>query len=216
MALLTSVPGRPVAVSDAANGAIEFMISAQSPEGAWGYANASDGADNTSITVWQVRALMEARSAGRKGLDAALGRAMRWLTARVDGKGRFGYERAGDSGADSGALTAMGASCVMDPRVAGMDLPVRKNIRAALAFLPEDIGVADFYRDFFLVDALQKAGDGEALALANGIRRNMTSRHAAAGNQDGSWTPDERWGSVGGKIYSTALAALSLDSRRRM
>jgi len=215
-ALLKAAPAPDRPVAGSLDMALRFIASAQSPEGAWGYTGGITGADNTSITVWQVRALLEAKSAGRQGLEAPAGRAVRWLAARVDERGRFGYESSGDSGTESGSLTAMGASCVMDPRLGGGTEDLKARVRLALALPPEETGLADFYRDFFLVDALDKAGDREAAEMAEAVRKAMTARHECSIQRDGSWTPDGRWGQVGGKIYSTALATLSLDSRRRM
>jgi hypothetical protein len=134
----------------------------------------------------------------------------------VDERGRFGYESSGDSGRQSGALTAMGASCVMDPRAGGGEAGLKERVRLALALPHEETGLSDFYGDFFLVDALDKAGDREAAEMAEAVRMAMTARRGCSIGRDGSWTPDARWGKVGGKVYSTALATLALDSRRRM
>ena len=216
-ALLTAAPAGEPGAREVVDRAIGFILARQNTEGAWGYA-ARDGAGaaNTSITVWQVRALQEARGPGRPDLDAAVGRAVRWLAAMVDSRGQFGYEAPGDVGRESRTLIAMGASCMMDRRLHGVEETLRGRVRQALVGGPAETGLTDFYRDYFLVDALEKAGDAEALTLAESIRNTMTARRGAGEYRDGSWTPDERWGRVGGRVYSTALAALSLNSGRRM
>jgi hypothetical protein len=42
------------------------------------------------------------------------------------------------------------------------------------------------------------------------MRRDLVNRQIKRGAEAGSWTPDTRWGSAGGRIYATTMASLSL------
>src|SRR4030095_16119590 len=72
----------------------------------------------------------------------------------------------------------------------------------------------DFYQSYFAVavldDALNDASAKERLAA---IHRELLKHQVAEGNEGGSWSPDDHWGRAGGRLYSTALASLSLRGR---
>jgi len=44
------------------------------------------------------------------------------------------------------------------------------------------------------------------------MTRVLTKHQVKAGPERGSWNPDGVWGEVGGRVYSTAMATLSLES----
>jgi len=43
------------------------------------------------------------------------------------------------------------------------------------------------------------------------IQKQLIDRQQTDGPLAGSWDPDSTWGSYGGRIYSTAIGALSLE-----
>jgi hypothetical protein len=45
-------------------------------------------------------------------------------------------------------------------------------------------------------------------------RDALLARQVRAGHDAGSWQPDSRWGRVGGRLYATSLAMLSLERNR--
>ena len=42
-------------------------------------------------------------------------------------------------------------------------------------------------------------------------RRHLIALQRRNGGADGSWDPTSRWGSRGGRVYTTALATLTLE-----
>ena len=43
------------------------------------------------------------------------------------------------------------------------------------------------------------------------LRRTLVSRQVKEGPQAGSWDTDDLWGGHGGRVYTTALATLTLE-----
>ena len=68
----------------------------------------------------------------------------------------------------------------------------------------------DYYGRYFLSAALKTMdGDSARMNLAT-LRHELAARQVRRGTEAGSWRPDDRWASSGGRIYATTLASLSL------
>ncbi|HMP76244.1 MAG TPA: hypothetical protein PKE12_08115 [Kiritimatiellia bacterium] len=186
---------------------LALIVRSQRPEGGWTYLR-SRGAPNSSLTVWALRVLAEARERGVADYTAELERGLAWLARTVDEEGRAGYRRGGDHPHGSETLTAAAALCFLDrgadldPRLARMVDNIRRDIGDAAAPL-------DLYRTFFQAAALRAdpEPDTELPALAARLRAVQDLE----GDDAGSWPPLDRWSSAGGRVYSTALALLALN-----
>ncbi|TAN37044.1 MAG: hypothetical protein EPN23_06975 [Verrucomicrobia bacterium] len=190
--------------------AINFIITNQRASGGWGYSRGPSGNVNTSITVWQLQALLRADEVGFPGVRPHITRGLAWLGERVSTAGRVGYRRANDFPNGSETLTAAGALCLLrtptgarDPRVAQMLALVRGS-----ATQPEP---PDYYRWYFVSAALAAAGAGSDPAL-NQLRAAVLARQTRNGDEAGSWLPGDRWSRAGGRLYATAMAVLALQS----
>lgn len=71
----------------------------------------------------------------------------------------------------------------------------------------------DFHRAWMLATSLEKKRDGTSRRQLADIRKTLLARQEPEGSARGSWAPDDRWGQAGGRLYSTALASLSLRDR---
>jgi hypothetical protein len=190
--------------------AVAFIMAAQRASGGWGYSRGPSDNVNTSITVWQLQALLRADELGFAGVRPPITRGLAWLGGRVGDTGRMGYRRADDFPNGSETLTAAGALCLLrtptgarDPRVAQMLALVRGS--ATQTETP------DYYRWYFVSAALAAMGDGSDPALKQ-LRSAVLARQTRDGVEAGSWLPSDRWGRAGGRIYATALAILALQS----
>lgn len=186
---------------------LELLVRSQRPDGGWTYLR-SRGKSNTSVTIWALQVLEEARTLNRPSLDAALTRGVAWLQRAVDEQGRAGYRGPGDFPNGSETLTAAAAFCflrhdqVFEPRIARMIDNVRADLDAAEAPI-------DLYRIFFQVATLraEPAPDREIAELA----ARLQALQETEGPDTGSWPPLDRWSAAGGRVYSTALALLAMD-----
>ena len=75
--------------------------------------------------------------------------------------------------------------------------------------LPGKTGI-DLCRSYFLTITLQRERDDFSHQRLAAIRQSVVHYQVPEGDHSGSWPPDQRWGRSGGRIYSTALASLSL------
>jgi hypothetical protein len=190
--------------------ALAYIVATQRASGGWGYSRGPSDNVNTSITVWQLQALLRADELGFAGVRTPIARGLAWLGGRVGPAGRVGYRRADDFPNGSETLTAAGALCLLrtptgarDPRVAQMLALVRGT--AAQTTAP------DYYRWYFVSAALAAAGAGGEPALHH-LRAAVLARQTRVGAEAGSWLPSDRWSHAGGRLYATALAVLALQS----
>ncbi len=196
--------------------ALAFMRTRQLRSGGWGYKRGSSESANTSISVWPLQALLLAARMGLEDADRALERGLAWLVTVVDHRGQFGYAQLQQRPEGSNALTAMGAYCVLKAVNEGVQInpEIRGKIEMALARQSgEETQKTDFYRTYFQVCALKEAHADKWVESLAALRDDLVSSRQQSGPNEGSWNPEDQWGSVGGRIYSTALASLSLERR---
>lgn len=198
--------------------ALAYICRTQTREGGWGYTRRAGLPPNTSVSAWQLRALALGRESGRGYPNHNLQRGLLWLSGLMDDQGSFGYRKAGDAPTGGATLTAMGAYCVYTAGfTAALAEDADARLRSALAAAAARSRVRDdFYRDYFLASAMEAAG-GPGLNESLGTLRNGLAEQAfrEADDRRGSWEPADRWGSAGGRIYSTSMAALSLHRGSR-
>jgi len=216
--------------------AVAFLLKARNPYLAWRY-GVRGGDNDTSVSGWCVHALASARRCGvpvdKKELRDALLGAMAWVDKMTDAEtGRTGYNVAGGLPARPEGLQdkfpptmteAMTASGVAMRIESGQDVdgePVRKGV-ALMAARPPDWnpgnGSIDLYYWFWGTRACLAAG-GDAWKAWNGALKKalLVNQHPeGAGARTGSWDPIGPWGPDGGRVYSTALVALTLRSYYR-
>ena len=190
--------------------ALAHIVSEQQPGGGWGYVRA---AANTSITAWQLKALLAARGSGWPEVAPAAERGLAWVETTLDKDGRAGYSRAGDYPYGSGGVTAMAAMCL---RLGGRDVcRVSGGLEDAAS---SGLSDSDYVQVYFLQQALRAAapcaGEDRLARAAAQLRRVVAARQLKQGPNSGSWDPCDRWGRAGGRVYSTAMGALSLESAR--
>lgn len=191
--------------------AVAYMAGQQLDSGGWGYCRRAGEEANTSISVWQLHALKLAHEAGIADALPAYRRGMRWLGGVMDGAGSFGYQRAGDKPGASDTLTAMGAFCLLGDR-RGASGPDVAKVRAALKTAASGWDrETDFYRWYFLVSALNASGDAQMRGALEPVCRALLSTRNRDGTHGGTWEPIGTWSSVGGRIFSTAMATLCLE-----
>jgi hypothetical protein len=209
--------------------AIDFIVAAQNPERAWRYTKLS-GDNDTSVTGWAVMAL---KSAELSELDVparqAYDGARKWIDEVTN---PTVYSRAGYNSRDSGkvfvpgqneqfehheSMTAVAVLCRIfmskdknDPGLVGANL--------LLADLPQSkTNLIDYYYWYYASLALYQLDgpDGPKWKKWNGALMNAIVPHqktARDGCAHGSWTSEnDRWGFEGGRVYATAINALTLE-----
>lgn len=217
-----SILGEDEYRSRAARGA-RFLKQARNPGYAWRY-GPRDGENDTSVTAWAGAALVacSAPDVGIpveprvfEGIRRALGQATSDWTYETS------YRRAGSVESETrfeknDGLTASAVWLRLQIGSARTSPEVRGGARRLGWNLPtwNDSGTSvDFASWFAGTRALSAYGDAELWqAWSGNVRRALVShqRKYADGCGCGSWDPVDRWGVEGGRVYSTAVNALTL------
>jgi hypothetical protein len=206
---------------------IDFVIAAQNIGKGWRY-SAKVGDNDTSVTGWAVMALKSAELSGltfpRSGYDGARA----WLDeVTEENYYRVGYTHKGtgkvyETGKNENfnhheALTAIAVMSRIfmdknkaDPRLSGGCLLLVKD-------LPKwDGNDIDFYYWYYASLALFQydAPGGTHWKQWNERMKDALVKNQCVGKdgcKNGSWEPVDRWSHAGGRVYATAINALTLE-----
>ncbi len=189
--------------------AIRHTLAMQHPAtGGWRYAAGDRG--DTSQLGWQVMALAAARNAGLAGFEAAEARARSFLASVSSGvAGGLSAYRPGER--PSVAMTAESLFCRL---LLGMpaDHPAAVEAVSLLGRSPPSSSNYNIYTWYYATLAAFHAGGPQWEAWNQRLQAALLPlQHRGGGPLDGSWDPDPAWGGHGGRVYATALAALTLE-----
>jgi hypothetical protein len=192
--------------------AISFLIQSRARDGqAWRYLPGATVGD-TSILGWVVMALKSAREVGLRIPDLSqIDRGtLLWLDRVATGSEK-GLARYQPWEPVTPTMTAEAWVCRQFLGVGG---PGSASTEAANYLLqhPSDKGDSNYYYWYYGTLSMYQHG-GEPWSRWNGqIRDRIVSLQRTSGHPTGSWDPDDSiYGARGGRIYCTALAALSLE-----
>ena len=195
------------------------------------------GRNDTSVTDWMVLALKTAKNARLDIPQDEYARAFRgalaWLdraTSRATGK--TGYEVPGDEGSrladayvapypyskDLSCMTAVAVLCRLfagtsrsDPMVKrGVDVLMRERPAWSEAEGGKESTVNVYYW-YYGSYALFQFGGSLWKRWNESMLKALLSTQRTSGDEDGSWDPIGEWGAAGGRVYSTALGAMTLE-----
>jgi hypothetical protein len=212
---------------ETAQRAIEFLLAAQNPGKAWRYSARCD--NDTSVTGWAVMALKSAELAGLSFPRSAYDGTRAWLDEVTDANYyRVGYTSVGTGKVycahnqafdhhESLAAIAMMARMFIDRDRDG-DPRVRGGAQLIVADLPAwSEHATDFYYWYYASLALfQFDGDrgGQYWRKFEERMRDVLVKNQnvpSTGCRAGSWEPVDRWSCEGGRVYATAINALTLE-----
>jgi hypothetical protein len=154
--------------------------------------------------------LATARSAGLGGFDAAEARARTFLQSVASGPaGGLAAYRPGER--PSVAMTAEALYCRL---VLGMPAahPSATEAVAMIAGSPPAPSSANAYTWYYATLASFHAGGPQWNRWNAELQRALLPMQRRDGGPlDGSWDPDAVWGGHGGRVYATALSAMTLE-----
>jgi len=192
--------------------AVAAICRNQAPEGGWGYCGETAQQPNLSVTLWQTEALKLAVRLGWNKARPNVQRAVHWVASIADDRGSFGYQRANDIPSETQTLTAMGAMAILNAHDNTISPDHRKLIFDELwKSAMSSNKTSDYYRTYFLTATMKDLPDTTNVNQLAIIRRSIVHGQIALGSEKGSWPPNDRWGSIGGRVYATAMASLSLE-----
>ncbi len=188
--------------------ALHFTLAAQDADsGGWRYRPGDVG--DTSQHGWQVMVLRSAELGGIEIPAATRSGAVRFLDSVATGaNGGLTRYRLGQ--APTRAMTAEGLFC---RQLLGCQRGAAA-VAEATAFLLDEVpgtGQDNFYYWYYATLALYQT-QGEAWQQWNAaLKGRLLPLQREEGELAGSWDPSTVWGGYGGRVYSTAMATLSLE-----
>jgi hypothetical protein len=211
---------------DNAQRAVDFLVRAQNPGKGWRY-EAASGDNDTSVTGWAVMALKSAELCQLKLPRSSYDGVRAWLDeVTEENYYRVGYTFKGTGKvycAHNEAFNhheALTAIAVMsrafmdkrrnDPRIRG---GVELMIRDLPSWNDKDV---DFYYWYYASLALFQVEDGQGDrwkkwndAMVSALLKHQNP--GTSGCKFGSWEPVDRWSCEAGRVYATAINALTLE-----
>jgi hypothetical protein len=189
--------------------AVEVILDGQQVDGGWDYSYGRSGRRDTSVAGWQIQALKAAYIGGAE--NPRLKDAFRWASldlrnAQVEGAGWFRYSD--KTSPSSPGLTGVGVLC-LDLLGESGSREVREGL-AALSrteFRWRNAQGWALYGGYYITQAKFHEG-GPAWRKWNA---QFANEYAHAQNEDGSWTAPDEAERKFGPVYSTTLAALTLQ-----
>jgi len=196
--------------------AVTFTIGQQDPRsGGWRYKLPQEG--DVSMFGWQMMSLKSAEIAGVTFPAAVTERMNRFLNSVRQGEhgGLFGYKRnVRQNGKDLEPVTpTMTAEALFCQQMLGYPRETKSSVES-IAYLmrnPPRVTDLNFYYWYYGTLAVYQYG-GRAWEDWNpAVRDVLISLQVNEGPNAGSWDPNDKWGRFGGRLYSTALATLTLE-----
>ncbi|MCE9634542.1 MAG: hypothetical protein K8T90_02460 [Planctomycetes bacterium] len=211
-------------------GGVKWVLAARNPYLAWRYGRA-DGDNDTSVTVWMMKALQRAADAGIPMDSNCREGALGWVEHVTESEfGRVGYQkRGGQPGRTSEMLGNFPPT--ESESLTACALVVRLGVgqsRESEAMVAQGLALLAARRPRWdgrgsSVDLYYWMHGSEAVRLAGGVdyvrwRRDLFAAllpHQVAPKKScdgGSWPPDDPWSVEGGRVYATAAALLALEA----
>lgn len=183
--------------------AILFTLVAQHPKGGWRYVPGSPG--DMTISGWQILSLVSARYGGIGLRTTTLSDAKDFVhSLSNEGSYEFGYitKRAEPT------TTAIGLCLLMYLGESPHPTPFSRALSRMAARGPKKI---DVYHDYYATMALHNARHPDWDRWHKPLRDHLVRTQATTGHEKGSWHFKDHHGDVGGRLYTTAMAAMILE-----
>jgi hypothetical protein len=190
--------------------ALEFTINAQNAGGGWRYrANEPTDPGDMSQFGWQLMALKSAELGGIQTPINTRVRMARFLQSCSLGKSRglAGY-RPGDRA--SRTMTAEALVCRHFLDAENSPAALDEGAAYVMQERPNRQSPSYYYWYYGTLAMFQRQGEDWQRWNA-ALQAELLARQRWDGAATGSYDPDDLWGGYGGRVYSTALAALSLE-----
>lgn len=211
--------------------AVAACVEMRTPDAGWGYGGDARRASNTVCTLWMVLALDAARAAGIEVPPRAFADAGAWVRALADPiSGHTGYASRGGAGYRIGAQEPSDAQLAGEA-MTGAGLWIRLvcgdfDNYAADVLAPrqeyllrmrpprfgDERGNGDAFEWWLASRALCSAGSNHWPRYFEALADQVGRAQAAEDCARGSLPPLDAWGTLAGRAWTTAFAALALET----
>lgn len=183
--------------------AVDFIISAQNYRGGWGYLPKQPG--DLTLSGWQVMALKSAFAAGLNIPPSTIVKIDAFLDSQQAESGVFyGYGKPGRSPTCTsigGLLRMFRGMSTTDPRI----------LDAAAYFERVGRSNGDVYFNYYVTLFMFHVGGRFWEDWNPRVREHLINTQADDGHEKGSWYFENPYGKEGGRLYTTAMCAMTLE-----
>lgn len=205
--------------------AIKYCIDAQNPGLGWKYGIKS-GRNDTSVTGWMVLAMKAGKTAGIEVSEAAFDGARNWFIRATDSNGDVGYETPGGGSSFLGpndgkfdltpCMTAVSVICRIFTGERRSEDALRKGAKILGDSPPtwpdaNAVRKVNFYYWYYGTYAMFQVGGDPWKDWNKAMQGALLPRQRMGGCEDGSWDPVDEWCLCAGRVYATAINALTLE-----
>jgi hypothetical protein len=240
MAELLVVSNDIIGLKTSVTDAVRLCLHAQNGGSGWRY-GIKPGENDTSVTGWMVLALKTAKNARldlpKEDFQAAFAGALNWVSRATASSGKTGYMAPGDEGSrlnevhpepypfskELSSMTAVGVLCRLLAGESRGSRAVRDGVKVLMKHTPKwqerkgrALSTTNLYYWYYGSYALFQYGGPEWERWSGDmIHALVDTQRKGEIDEDGSWDPADEWGPAGGRVYSTALGALTLEVYHR-
>jgi len=192
--------------------AVHYTIRQQHEGGGWRYARGQEG--DVSMFGWQLMSLKSAEIAGVKIPTTVRQRMGQFLSSVRQGEdgGLFGYRRGEEI---TPVMTAEALFCQQMLGFKRDSARNRESVRYLLDHQPR-LSELNLYYWYYGTLAMYQYGGQPWKRWNAAVRDPLIDQQVANGDNTGSWDPNGPWGRYGGRLYSTAVATLTLEVYYRL
>ena len=205
--------------------AINFCIKAQNPNLGWQY-GVKTGKNDTSVTGWMVLALKAGKTAGIEVPEEAFSGALRWFQRATAASGDVGYTTPGGGSSflqvNDGkydpvpCMTGVSVICRIFTGERRTEDAIRKGAKILQNNMPKwskggSARQVNFYYWYYGTYAMFQVGDKPWKDWNKNMQAALLPTQCMGGPEDGSWPPIGEWCMAGGRVYATAINALTLE-----
>ncbi len=188
--------------------AVQYTIRAQNPtDGGWRYQPGDQG--DTSQLGWQLMALKSAELAGISIPGQTRGGMIRFLNSVAAGRHR-GLASYRPRAYASRTMTAEALACRLFLKLELHQAATSEAVAFLIQETPQT-GSMNLYYWYYATMALFQIGGQTWDTWNAALTQRLLATQETSGQAAGSWSPDTVWGGYGGRVYSTAMAALCLE-----
>lgn len=181
----------------------QFTANAQHSLGGWRYVPGSPG--DMTVTAWQVLSLISAQHGGVALPTPTLPKAEQFIRGLSKPQAySFGYQ----SVAAERTTTAVGLCLLMYLGQSPHDEAFAKSLDQLAKRGPK---FADVYHDYYATLALHHSRHQAWEKWHVPLREHLIKTQATKGHEAGSWHFADKNGDVGGRLYTTAMCAMTLE-----
>ncbi len=238
MGELLVMSGDVIGLKKSVTDAARFILRAQNDGFGWRY-GFKRGDSDTSVTGWAVLALKTARNVrprldiAESDYERAFAGALTWFDRATATNGKTGYMSPGDPGSrltegysepypyskDLSCMTAVAVLCRIFSGETRADHAIRDGVGILLRHPPRwlehrgrVLSTVNLYYWYYGSYAVFQYGGKEWEAWNEQMIRALVENQRQGNiDEDGSWDPIGEWGIAGGRVYSTALGAMTLE-----